>query len=459
MAHVLKWLDGKYLPVKFHFAALFAAIGIVCIGLIASANPLMILAIASLSIFGILALGFGYPERQPASQVETSFASHTYDSAARLADSFNEAVITINPKREIIFANKAAKKLLPNITIGKSVTKVIRHPNLKDVVKEVIRGNKPEPLNYIIHTPVEQHFKINASELGNDPDSNAPNAMRIILVLYDITDVERVNTLRADFLANASHELKTPVASLLGYIETLNGHAKDDPIARSQFLGIMQQQAERMQRLIDDLLSLRRIEQTEHIAPTEVGDLYLAARAATEAVAPMAKRRKIKTKYKGPKSLPVIGQQDQLVQLVLNIVDNAVQMSPPGSKVHLTGSILENWQPGDGFSEERIDESSARRRIINPPTAGENYAVLRISDTGPGFKREHLPRLTERFYRITGDRSSRDRGTGLGLAIVKHIVLRHRGGLFIESAEGFGTEFILMLPVEIAEDQDNAATA
>jgi len=436
---------------KSVYFVIFGLSGLLIIGAFAGVSPGFLAFFAALYVGLAICIFILVRDKTPFSPVETGDTSKTYDPAAGIADSFNEAVITVNPDRRIIFVNKAAQTLFPEIKIGQSVSRVIRHPNLKFLIREVIDERNPEPIDYILHGPVERHFRITASELDNDPGADTETGTRVILVLYDTTDIERANTLRGEFLANASHELKTPVASLLGYIETLNGHAKDDAEARDRFLGIMQQQAERMQRLIDDLLSLRKIEQIEHIAPTETGDLFLAARAAAEAVAPMAQNRKIKTKYYGPKSLPVIGQQDELVQMVLNIIDNAVRMSPPGSRVTLTGSTLENWQAGDGFPDEKIAPDASRRRIINPPTAGETYAVLRICDEGPGFKSEHLPRLTERFYRIVGDRSSQDRGTGLGLAIVKHITLRHRGGLLIETAEGVGTEFTLILPYAMPE--------
>ena len=370
----------------------------------------------------------------------------------RLADSFMQALITVSPRQKVIYMNKTARDMFPEVKMGQPLASVIDHPGLRDMIDNVMAGRPAEPIILHLHTPVEQHFRLTASLLDVPVPGDSTRRSRVILVLYDVTDIERANALRADFLANASHELKTPIASLLGYIETLNGHAKDDAEAQTRFLGIMQQQAERMQRLIDDLLSLRRIEQTEHIAPTQTGDLFLAARAARESVAPMAKSRDVKIKYSGSKSLPVIGKQDELVQLVLNILDNAVQMSPQGSKVLISSEELKNWRPGDGFPEARLDHHSARREIIKPPTAGRNYTVLRLRDDGPGFAPDHLPRLTERFYRIAGDRKSHEKGTGLGLAIVKHIILRHRGGLFIETAEGIGTEFSLFLPSSDPED-------
>ncbi len=429
------------IPLKFLAISFLAAAFVLLLLTTTGTDRFIALGAASLTAISCLVIA-SLPIISKTSSQGLAAAQET----ARLTDSFNEAILTVSQRQRIIFLNKAARNLFPNSKTGQSLNSVIRHPGLKDMISNVMAGRDAEPLIYSLSNPVEQFFRITASKLDGPVPGDPEERSRAIVVIYNVTDMERANTLRADFLANASHELKTPVASLLGYIETLKGHAKDDPVARDQFLGIMQQQAERMQRLIDDLLSLRRIELTEHIAPTETADLFLAARAAKEAVAPIGETRKVKAKYSGPKKLPVIGKQDELVQLILNVVDNAVQMSPTGSRVSMEASVMDNWQPGDGFRESRIHSDSARRRIIEPPTIGESYAVLRIRDQGPGFSREHLPRLTERFYRIAGDRESGRKGTGLGLAIVKHITLRHRGGLLIETAEGIGTEFTLLLP-------------
>ncbi len=363
----------------------------------------------------------------------------------RLAASLQEAIIIINGQQKMIHINPAAHELFPNARTGSSVATLTPDDVIEDLTQNVLSGRRVEPLVYQIHDPVERHIRVTASTLKTTIEDSA--ARRAIIVFYDVTDLERANAMRADFLANASHELKTPVASLLGYIETLNGHAKNDPEARTKFLGIMQQQAERMQRLINDILSLRRIELSEHKAPTETADLYLAVIAAREAVTPMADAKDIQLLYIGPKALLVKGTQDELVQLVLNIIDNAIKISPPGSEVRLNADLIHDWQAELAFSGTPLSDSSARRRIVSPPQTGIAYAQLRIRDAGPGFSKDHMPRLSERFYRIAGDRNSQEKGTGLGLAIVKHIVMRHRGGLMIETAQKIGTEFTILIPV------------
>jgi len=367
-----------------------------------------------------------------------------YYGETRLAASLQEAIIIVNENHKMVHINPAAQGLFNNIETGDDISVLSKQGRLKVLVSAALEGSMPEPFVYELFDPVERHFRVTASALK--PSPHDPTSQRAIIVFYDVTDLERANALRADFLANASHELKTPVASLLGYIETLRGHARDDKEARDQFLAIMQQQAERMQRLINDILSLRRIELTEHRAPTETADLYLAFLAAKESIAPMAKENKIKIKYSGPKEILVLGKQDELVQLVLNIIDNGVKMSDSGKQINVTGEVIDEWHAAQGFPENPIADHSVKRRIVDPPFPGATYAQLRIRDHGPGFSKEHLPRLSERFYRVAGDRSSREKGTGLGLAIVKHIVMRHRGGLLIESAVDVGTEFAILIP-------------
>lgn len=386
-----------------------------------------------------------------------------YIGEARLADGLSEAVLIIGRGERISYANPAARELLGVSQTGMPLATMIRDPAITDMVKTVIDGNTVTPVDYHIDTPVDRYFRTHAVPMKtNFADETA---RRVLLIFYDVTHIVHANNLRSDFLANASHELKTPVASLLGYIETLRGHAKDDPKAREKFLAIMQSQAERMQRLIEDLLSLRRIELTEHIAPTEATDLVLACRTAMESVQPLAKGQNIKLVYDGPDRAPVQGFQDDLVQLVLNLIHNAVHASTAKTTIRLQIDTLPAAKASYPFATVNPPDDVMRRRIVTPAEAPAGYIMLRVKDQGPGFAREHLPRIGERFYRVsethetkgtgrkgTDRKGTGHKGTGLGLAIVKHIVLRHRGGLFIETVSDAaesetGTEFILLLPV------------
>ena len=364
-----------------------------------------------------------------------------------IAEGLQEAIFIVDRNAMITYANQAARRLFPDLTLRYPLSNYVRDPDVSQLVTETLAGKIATPQSIVRPGSVDRHLRVSGSPIITERYGE-DTIRRAVIIFADVTEIERTNTQRADFLANASHELKTPIASMLGYIETLRGHAKDDPEAQNMFLGIMQEQAERMQRLITDILSLRKIELSEHLVPTERADFGLAAKAALEAVHPIAELRKVRVKMSGKKkSALVMGRQDELVQLILNLVDNAVRMSPPESDVQLVIDRLDNWMPGLQFKDNPIAKDAPRRRIVNPPRAGAPYWRLTIRDSGPGFDRDHLPRLGERFYRIAGDRSSKEKGTGLGLAIVKHIVRWHRGGLYIESQEGVGTEFTIIMPV------------
>ncbi len=247
-----------------------------------------------------------------------------------------------------------------------------------------------------------------------------------ILALLDVTALKRAEQLRADFVANASHELKTPLASLMGFIETLRGPARDDSEARARFLSIMQEQGERMARLVEDLLSLSRIEMQEHSPPTQATDLGQILQRVTDALEIKAARRGMKLTLDLGSLPPVLGESEELQQVFQNLVDNAVKYGKPGTPVTVEARLLQG-------EEERI------ARLGRPAVA------VAVIDQGDGIAREHLPRLTERFYRVDTARSRQMGGTGLGLAIVKHIVSRHRGRLEIDSELGKGSTFTVYL--------------
>jgi two-component system phosphate regulon sensor histidine kinase PhoR len=247
-------------------------------------------------------------------------------------------------------------------------------------------------------------------------ETRLPDGTQALVVLSDRTRERAVEQMRADFVANASHELRTPLASLMGFVETLRGPAADDPPAQQRFLAIMAEQAARMSRLIDDLLSLSRIELSEHSPPVERIDLgAVAGRVLASFEVRLAERRQRLAVDIAPGLPAVAADADQMAQVLSNLVDNAMKYGRVG------GTVSVSLQ------------------------AAANGVVLAVRDDGPGIARVHLPRLTERFYRVDAGRSRGAGGTGLGLAIVKHIVNRHRGRLLIESEEGQGTTFSVFL--------------
>jgi two-component system phosphate regulon sensor histidine kinase PhoR len=235
-----------------------------------------------------------------------------------------------------------------------------------------------------------------------------------------LTEQRRVDQLRSDFIANASHEIKTPLASLLGFIETLQGAARHDEAARERFLSIMAHQAERMARLIDNLMSLSRVEMRAHLKPQGTVLISDVVLHACDALEPMASEASIKvTAHSELAGVRVLGDWDELTQVFINLLHNAIKYGRPGGSVTVK---LERQQNG-----------------------GVPVVAISVEDDGPGIPSQHLPRLTERFYRVPGSEGLEKGGTGLGLAIVKHVLNRHRGELRITSAEGAGAKFTVLL--------------
>ena len=343
--------------------------------------------------------------------------------------------------RRVAFANPAARELFRLQGDNASLVSVIRHPRVLEAVDECLFGDMDSEAAYETGGAQERFWRVLARPL----DPAADGARQALLVFRDETDSRRNERMRADFLANASHELRTPLASLTGFIETLRGHARDDAVARERFLGVMAAQAGRMARLIDDLLSLSRIELNEHIAPEGRVDVAAAVLDVIDALSPIAVERGVKLKTdlppRGVATIP--GDRDQILQVAQNLIDNAAKYSSGGDHVQI--EVKAGLSAEEAVASTR--KAGARLSILSPDLmGGERFVVLRCADCGPGIAREHLPRLSERFYRVEGQKSGDRMGTGLGLAIVKHIVNRHRGGLAVESVEGEGTTFVAYFP-------------
>ncbi len=341
----------------------------------------------------------------------------------------------------LVFANAAARETFRAHRPDARLITVIRNPRIVELVDEALFGEVTGQAAFEVGGAQERVWTAVARPLGKTP-WNAPMAL---LVMRDQTDLRRAERMRADFLANASHELRTPLASLSGFIETLRGPARDDAKAREKFLAIMQAQAERMSRLIDDLMSLSRIELNEHIAPQGRVDLACAVTDVADALTPVIRAKGVRIDWTSPPrdSVTVEGDRDQIVQVVQNLVDNAVKYTPEGGVIRIELSAPVAGDPPPARSAE-----TASMALLSPEhRAGEHYALLRVIDQGPGMPRDALPRLTERFYRVEGQKSGDRSGTGLGLAIVKHIINRHRGGLAAETALGRGSTFSVWLPL------------
>ncbi len=343
--------------------------------------------------------------------------------------------------RRFVMVNRAGRRILKIQREAGLLVTAIRDPDVLEVVDEALFGGLDGEAVYELGGTQERIFRVYARPLGIGADGGR----LALVVLHDETDIRRVERMRADFLANASHELRTPLASLAGFIETLRGHARADEGARDKFLAIMHVQAERMSRLIDDLMSLSRIELNEHVRPLEDVDLAAAVLDVIDALSPLARDKGVALEADAPGrgQLIITGDRDQVIQVAQNLVDNALKYSAPGGRIRIR---LEAALSAEACVASRMD-SAARLSLLTPDHGPERFAALTVMDAGPGLEREHLPRLTERFYRVEGQKSGEKLGTGLGLAIVKHIMNRHRGGLAVESRPAHGTVFTAYFPM------------
>ena len=344
-------------------------------------------------------------------------------SAQAIVDGLPDPLIGVDRQRRIVRTNRAARVLLGSIGAERDLSTVLRHPVLLAAIDALLEtaadGNFVNPdetaVDLVLSGVPEVEVTAHARRL---PRAAADGSLALI-VLHDTTALRRAERMRADFVANASHELKTPIAGLAGFIETLRGPARDDTAARERFLGIMAEQAERMRRLVDDLLMLSRIEQHEHARPDREVDIARVLAGVKDLLQLKAASRGVTVEIVLDAGLPrVIGDYDELTIVFQNLIDNAIKYARPASTV----------------------------RVAGRPAGPERLAVS-VSDDSDGIPAAHLPRLTERFYRVDTARSRQLGGTGLGLAIVKHVVNRHRGRLDIQSTPGKGSVFTVTLPV------------
>ena len=337
-----------------------------------------------------------------------------------------DPLILLGEDRRVTNLNPAARQTFGREIVGRDLSAVLRAPEVLEAADAVLSGAQTREIEFTQPVPVERTYLAKVLSLG----IISPDGTRAILTLHDITSVRRVEQMRADFVANASHELRTPLSTLLGFIETLRGPARDDPDAQDRFLAIMQDQASRMARLVQDLLSLSRIELNEHSLPQDKIDLAAMVTKAVAALHPIAIGRKMALDAQiEPLSGQVLGQEDELAQVIQNLLDNALKYGREGTPVTI--------------SVKTANTLPAAAASLTPGMS----VVIAVSDKGEGIAREHLPRLTERFYRVDPARSRSLGGTGLGLAIVKHIVNRHRGALVVESNPGEGSIFSVYLPL------------
>ena len=396
---------------------------------------------------------------QAAPAPESRFATDRSPPFELILERFEDPVLLVTGgnrddpgARRFVFANAAARTLLRIQRLEGPLSTAIRAPEVLAAVDRALFEALPTETAYQSGGVQDRVWRARAAPL--DPSARAEaqaDGPRAVLTLRDETESRRSERTRADFLANASHELRTPLASLTGFIETLQGHARNDPVARESFLAIMYSQADRMRRLIEDLMSLSRIELAEHIRPSGTVDLSVAVVDVVDALEPLAKEKNVTFNRQSPPPGVALtpGDRDQILQVIQNLIENALKYSVLGGVVEV--DVLTAMTASEASKPSA--NAGAHLSLLTPDHAEDQvYVVLRVRDHGPGIARSFLPRLTERFYRVEGQKSGEHAGTGLGLAIVKHIVNRHHGGLIVESTEGRGASFTAYFPAVAERD-------
>ena len=335
-------------------------------------------------------------------------------SARDLAAAVPDPIVILDARGTVRYANEAAVAAFGRIPQGTVLAHRFRTPDMQRLLAALLKEGRAGAIDYGERVPIERAFRISAMPVG-------AGGGLFMVHFKDQSETRRIDRMRADFIANASHELRTPLASISGFIETLRGPARNDAKARDSFLEIMQAQTARMARLIDDLLTLSRIEMKPHLPSRDRVDLGETVAGVVDSLGHLAAEYGVAVAFERP-AAPVLvsGNRDELIQVFVNLLENACKYGQSGGRVDIA---------------------------IAPAEAGPVPEVaVTFRDWGPGIAEEHIPRITERFYRIDPETSRVKNGTGLGLAIVKHILTRHDGRLVVRSKPGEGASFIVRLP-------------
>ncbi|SDR63114.1 two-component system, OmpR family, phosphate regulon sensor histidine kinase PhoR [Rhizobiales bacterium GAS113] len=396
-----------------------AGIATLLIGCVLAAlgAPLLLPLAAGLAGMAICAL-LRPRRRDPVAAAEAQSQETLRLGIAAILSGIADPVVVLDPQGNVSMFNAKAKAALPQLEVARSLSFAVRSPEVVSAVERVLREGAVAETEFHEKVPVERSFEVHATPVRIEaaPTSLVNPGTEIVVLFRDVTAARRLERMRVDFVANASHELRTPLASLYGFIETIEGPARNDPAAQKRFLAIMREQARRMSRLIDDLLSLSRIELKEHVHPTDDVRLDTVLREVIDTLSPLALECKTQINAEGLGRVVVRGDRDELIRVFENLIENAVKYGQSGGRVEV--SLTE------------------KERVVG----------VTVRDYGPGIAPEHLPRLTERFYRVDVVESRQKGGTGLGLALVKHILNRHKARLVVRSELGAGASFEVVFP-------------
>ncbi|MEM8634680.1 MAG: ATP-binding protein [Pseudomonadota bacterium] len=364
-----------------------------------------------------------------------------------LVDALDQPALIVDAAAQLTAYNEKSANIfsLPPARTGLSVGS-LRNPELLAHVDRVLNTGGSGACELVPSREPSQTWAVTVTALGDD----AHGERSALIVLTDQAPVRRAERARADFLANASHELRTPLTSISGFIETIQGPASDDPEAWPRFVQIMADQTNHMKDLINDLLSLSRIELGEHEAPTTKVDVLKITNEASESLFHVAKKKSQTIAFETDESLlPAIASESELKQVVHNLLGNAIKYAPENSAITISIGRSRNLDAAETYASRGWEGAFRATLQAAPETIGgvsKSAIWIRVRDHGRGIDAAYLPRLGERFYRVDESRGGPDEGTGLGLAIVKHIMAHHRGGFAVESLPGEGAAFSVWLP-------------
>ena len=355
-----------------------------------------------------------------------------------ILNKLEDAIIVLDSDQKIVFQNSHSIDLFENNYTGQNITNLIRSPIILETLENVYKNKKTKIIEY--NSEYGQNLSPRSTNFYNVEISYEQNHLQLtnskdnyVILMKNITPLKNIEKVRSSFIANVSHELKTPLATVMGFLETIRGPAKDDKKSMSKFLGIMDKETIRMKRLIDDLLVVSKIESDEHIHPTKKVNLIKTLNNVIESLMEYALKKniQIRTNYQLNENLSVLGNEDELVQVFTNIIDNSIKYGKINSSIDIKAEEV----------KEQTDQSEDKKLFPQ--------LILKISvkDESDGIHAKHLSRLTERFYRVDAARSKEIGGTGLGLTIVKHILNKHRGHLDIKSEINQGSTFTVELPI------------
>jgi len=410
---LLSLAAGRFANNRWMFAA--GAVAVVGVAHFAAApTAIAFAALGLLCLAGLFAPSRPRGLRHPGQTAAADGGGLERLSARSLAEAVDDPLIVFDRAGTAVHVNEAARTAFGAIAPGLSLLMKFRTPEMQSAIERVRSGAAPsEVVDYAERVPMERVYRATVSAIGRGTGLN-------VVVFKDQSEARRIDRMRADFIANASHELRTPLASISGFVETLRGPARNDAVARDNFLQIMQNQTARMARLIDDLLSLSRLEMKPYLPPGVMVDVRQVVESVIDSLAPLARESGVVVERSlGDRPIEARGDRDELFQVFENLLENACKYGQAGGRV-----------------------------VVSVDKAEDAEVAVTIRDFGPGIPEEHIPRVTERFYRVDVDNSRAQKGTGLGLAIVKHIMTRHNGRLTIRSKPGEGAAFTVHLPAK-----------